>query len=95
MLIFFFPTLFPFFRLSAPFLQILSFFCRSFLLVCLSYFFTGLENVSKYPDLLTALADDGWTDEELEKLAGKNLLRVLKVCLNSVKGAESEHQVHL
>jgi len=38
----------------------------------------GLENVSKYPDLLTALADDGWTDEELEKLAGKNLLRVLK-----------------
>jgi len=38
----------------------------------------GLENVSKYPDLFAALADDGWTDEEMEKLAGRNLLRVLK-----------------
>lgn len=38
----------------------------------------GLENVSKYPDLFTALAEDGWTDEEMEKVAGRNLLRVLK-----------------
>lgn len=38
----------------------------------------GLENVSKFPDLFAALVEDGWTDEELEKLAGRNLLRVLK-----------------
>jgi len=38
----------------------------------------GLENTSKYPDLFAALADDGWTDEEMEKVAGRNLLRVLK-----------------
>jgi len=39
---------------------------------------TGLENVSKYPQLLARLADDGWTDEELKKLAGLNILRVYK-----------------
>jgi membrane dipeptidase len=38
----------------------------------------GLEDVSKYPHLLAELARRGWTDEELEKLAGRNLLRVLR-----------------
>lgn len=38
----------------------------------------GLEDVSKYPALLAELARRGWTDEELEKLAGRNLLRVLR-----------------
>ena len=44
-----------------------------------SFHFPGLENVSKYPDLFAALADDGWTDEEMDKLAGRNILRVFKV----------------
>ncbi|XP_014668690.1 PREDICTED: dipeptidase 1-like [Priapulus caudatus] len=39
---------------------------------------TGLEDVSKYPDLFTELAKRGWTDEELGKLAGNNLLRVFE-----------------
>nr|WP_272088926.1 dipeptidase [Nannocystis bainbridge] len=38
----------------------------------------GLEDVSKYPHLLAELARRGWTDAELEKLAGRNLLRVLR-----------------
>lgn len=38
----------------------------------------GLEDVSKYPHLLAELARRGWTDAELEKLAVRNLLRVLR-----------------
>lgn len=43
----------------------------------------GLEDVSKYPDLFDKLAESGhgyepWTQDELEKLAGLNLLRVMK-----------------
>jgi len=38
----------------------------------------GLEGVDKYPALLVELARRGWTDEELGKLAGGNMLRVLR-----------------
>jgi membrane dipeptidase len=38
---------------------------------------TGLEDVSKYPALLAELARRGWSDEDLGKLAGGNILRVL------------------
>ncbi|XP_055959264.1 dipeptidase 1-like, partial [Patella vulgata] len=38
----------------------------------------GLEDVSKYPALFAELARRGWTDGELKKLAGENLLRVFK-----------------
>ena len=37
----------------------------------------GLEDVSKYPDLLAELARRGWTDDELRKVASGNILRVL------------------
>ena len=36
----------------------------------------GLDDVSKYPDLLAELARRGWTEADLRKLAGENLLRV-------------------
>lgn len=36
----------------------------------------GLEDVSKYPDLLRELARRGWSDDQLRKLCGENLLRV-------------------
>lgn len=36
---------------------------------------TGLEDVTGYPRLLTALADRGWSDDDLAKLAGGNIER--------------------
>ncbi len=38
---------------------------------------TGLEDVSKYPDLLAELLKRGWTDSQIRGLAGENVLRVL------------------
>lgn len=38
----------------------------------------GLEDVSSYPNLLGALRDRGWSATDLDKLAGRNALRVLR-----------------
>ena len=38
----------------------------------------GLEDVSGYPRLFAALADRGWSDQDLTKLAGANILRVIR-----------------
>ena len=38
----------------------------------------GLEDVSKYPALFAELTDRGYTDEELTKVAGQNVLRVMR-----------------
>jgi membrane dipeptidase len=38
----------------------------------------GLEDVSKYPDLLAELFKRGYTKEEVKKIAGLNVLRVMK-----------------
>ncbi len=37
----------------------------------------GLEDVSRYPDLLAELLKRGWTDTELKGLIGDNILRVM------------------
>jgi membrane dipeptidase len=37
----------------------------------------GLEDVSRYPDLLRELADRGWSRSELKALTAENILRVL------------------
>lgn len=40
-----------------------------------------LEDVSKYPNLINALIENNntrWTQENLEKLTGRNLIRVFK-----------------
>ena len=37
----------------------------------------GLEDVSRYPDLLAELMRRGWSDADVAKLAGGNILRVL------------------
>jgi membrane dipeptidase len=39
---------------------------------------TGLEDVSKVPDLLVELLRRGWTDEEVAGVAGGNVLRVMR-----------------
>ncbi len=38
----------------------------------------GLENVSDFPNLFAVLLDMEWTQEELEKLAQKNLIRAMR-----------------
>jgi membrane dipeptidase len=38
----------------------------------------GLEDVSGFPRLFAALIQRGWTDEELRRLAGGNLLRAMR-----------------
>lgn len=38
----------------------------------------GLEDVSTFPELFAELSRRGWTDEELAKLAGDNMLRVMR-----------------
>lgn len=39
---------------------------------------TGLEDVSTFPALFVELANRGWSDGALRKLAGENLLRVMR-----------------
>lgn len=38
----------------------------------------GLEGVDKYPALLQELARRGWSDQDLAKVAGGNMLRVMR-----------------
>jgi len=38
----------------------------------------GLEDVSKYPDLFAELLRRGYTDDELKKIAGGNIIRALQ-----------------
>ncbi len=38
----------------------------------------GLEDVSKFPDLFAELIRRGWSGADLKKLAGENMLRVLR-----------------
>lgn len=38
----------------------------------------GLEDVSTYPDLLAELLRRGYSDDDLRKIAGRNILRVLR-----------------
>jgi membrane dipeptidase len=38
----------------------------------------GLEDVSKFPALVAALIERGWSDEALEKLCGGNVLTLMK-----------------
>jgi len=38
----------------------------------------GLEDVSGFPRLFAVLIERGWSDEDLRKLAGKNMLRMMR-----------------
>ena len=44
----------------------------------IDYVPAGLEDVSKFPDLFAELIRRGWSDADLKKLAGQNLLRALR-----------------
>jgi membrane dipeptidase len=53
----------------------------------------GLEDVSKYPDLFADLADRGYTDEDLTKIAGRNVLRVMREAEGVATQLRSEHGI--
>ena len=39
---------------------------------------TGLEDVSRYPALFQELADRGYGDDDLRRIAGRNVLRLMR-----------------
>ena len=50
----------------------------------------GLEDVSKYPALLAELARRGYRKDELKKIAGLNLLRVMREVEATAKKLRNE-----
>ncbi len=52
----------------------------------------GLDGVDKYPALLIELARRGWSDTDLAKLAGENLLRVLAQAETASAKLRATHQ---
>jgi membrane dipeptidase len=51
----------------------------------------GLENVSRYPALFEELARRGYPDEDLMKIAGRNLLRVMRDVERTGARQRAEH----
>lgn len=52
----------------------------------------GLEDVSKFPYLFAELIRRGWSDEELKKLAGENLLRAMEQAEQVAKTLQQQRE---
>jgi membrane dipeptidase len=52
----------------------------------------GLEDVSTFPQLFAELIRRGWSDDDLRKLAGKNLLRVLRAAESTAARLQRDRQ---
>jgi membrane dipeptidase len=52
----------------------------------------GLEDVTGYPRVLTALAERGWRQDELAKLAHRNVVRALRDA-EAVAREQQQHRV--
>ena len=50
----------------------------------------GLEDVSCYPALLEALAERGWSDDDLGKLTSGNIVRVLREAEEGARRLQAE-----
>jgi membrane dipeptidase len=48
----------------------------------------GMEDVSKYPELLRGLIDLGYSDEDIRKIMGENLLRIMAAVEQVAKKSE-------
>ena len=53
---------------------------------------TGLEDVSKYPDLTAELLKRGYTDSDIKKILGLNVLRVMKAAEKVAAGLQKTRQ---
>lgn len=51
----------------------------------------GLEDVSSYPLLFAELMEEGWSIDDLKKLAGLNLLRVMSAAERVSREFASAH----
>jgi membrane dipeptidase len=52
----------------------------------------GLEDVSKFPDLFAELIRRGWSDGDLKKLAGQNLLRAMRAAEKTAARLQRERE---
>jgi membrane dipeptidase len=52
----------------------------------------GLEDVSTFPQLFAELIRRGWSDDDLKKLAGRNMLRVLREAERTSERLQKERQ---
>ncbi len=52
----------------------------------------GLEDASTFPQLFAELVRRGWSDDDLRKLAGRNLLRVLRAAEGTASRLRRERQ---
>ena len=52
----------------------------------------GLEDVSTFPVLFAELSRRGWSDEDMKKLAGENLLRVMREAEAAARRLQRERQ---
>jgi membrane dipeptidase len=52
----------------------------------------GLEDVSTFPQLFAELIRRGWSDDDLRKLAGRNVLRVLREAERTAERLRKERQ---
>jgi membrane dipeptidase len=52
---------------------------------------TGLEGVDRYPALLVEMMRRGWTDAEIAKLAGENVLRVMAAVETTSTALKRDH----
>jgi membrane dipeptidase len=58
----------------------------------ISYVPVGLEDVSSFPRLFAELIRRGWSDDDLRKLAGRNLLRVKRAAERTAERLQKERQ---
>src|SRR2546427_4762064 len=55
----------------------------------------GLEDVSKFPDLIAELLRRGWSEQDVSKVAGLNALRVLRAARSEEHTSELQSQSNL
>jgi membrane dipeptidase len=58
----------------------------------IDYVPVGLEDVSAFPALFAELIRRGWSDDDLKKLAGKNVLRALRGAERTAVRLQRERQ---